>query len=484
MIARHTGRDAAFIAVDLGATSGRVMLGHVAPDDLRLEHVTRFANELVATADGLHWDILGLYSETLRGVRQALRTDHPIRSIGVDAWGVDYGLMRGGRLLGVPFHYRDERTAHGYAAVSSRVAPADLYARNGLQQLPINTLYQLASEPPEFLRLADSMLLIPDLFGYWMTGCARSERTIASTTGLLDPRDAGWDAELLALLGLPADILPPLITAGERLGALRPEVTTAVHGGEDVPVIAVGSHDTASAVVATPMQTSSAAYIACGTWGLVGVEVERPVLTRRAASGDFSNEGGVDGRILLQRNSMGLWLLSETIRGWERADARALDLPALLAAAAAVDPADVPCFDVNDPVFVAPGDLPARIDAWCASRGISSPRSRVEYVRAIIESLARAFADSALEAGDLARIAVRTIHVIGGGARNELLCQRIADRAGIMVLAGPAEATAIGNVLVQARAAGVIHGPLEALRGFVAATAAPRAYLPVRARLL
>lgn len=252
--------------------------------------------------------------------------------------------------------------------------------------------------------------------------------------------------------------------------------------GGTADVVAVGSHDTASAVVAVPMQADSAAYIPCGTWGLVGVEVARPVLTAAALAAKVTNEGGVDGRVRLLRNVMGLWILTETVRGWER-DGDAVDLPALLDAAAAVPAASVPVFDVDDPRFLPPSDaqpggMPARIDAWCAEHNLAAPRTRAEYARSIVESLAQAFADAAATAGRLGGVDVRTIHLVGGGAQNALLCQRTADRAGIPVLAGPVEATALGNILVQGRAAGFVTGDLEALRDLVRRTHPPRRFDP------
>jgi rhamnulokinase len=474
------GTTAAVAAIDLGATSGRVVVGRVGPDTLEATTLARFPNDPVQTSDGLHWNILGLYGAALTGLGEAFRAEPGIRSVGVDSWAVDYGLLRGvaqgaGRLLGDPYHYRDARTERGIAAVHERMPHADLYARNGLQFLPFNTLYQLAAEPPELLRFADTALLIPDLFGYWLTGRARAERTNASTTGLVRA-GGGWDDELIDRLGLPRGILPALIAPGDRLGALLPEVAAAIGAPPDVEVTAVGSHDTASAVVAVPMRGDAAAYISCGTWGLVGVEVERPVLTPEVLAANFTNEGGVDGRVRLLHNVMGLWVLSEAVRTWERTG-HAIDLPTLLDAAAEVT-APVPVFDVNDPRFLPPGAMPARIDAWCAERGIAAPRTRAEYARSIVESLAQAFADAAREAGRIGGVDVRTIHIVGGGALNELLCQRTADRAGLPVLAGPVEATALGNVLVQARALGAVTGSLDALRDLVARTHPPRRYTP------
>ncbi|MEU2205107.1 rhamnulokinase family protein [Microbacterium oleivorans] len=469
-----SGAPGTVAAVDLGATSGRVIVGRVGADTLETTTVARFANEPVRLPDGLHWNLLGLYGSVLAGLREALRGDANVASIGVDSWAVDYGLVARSRLLGEPFHYRDERTARGVEPVH-RTHPHDaLFARNGLQFLPFNTLYQLAAEDRDLLALADHALLIPDLIGFWLTGQARTERTNASTTGLLRADTGEWDADLIAALGLSPCLLAPLVSPGEAIGDLSAEVADAL--GAQATVTAVGSHDTASAVVAVPLASRDAAYISCGTWGLVGVEVERPVLTETAREARFTNEGGVDGRIRLLRNVMGLWILSETVRGWQR-EGEAVELGDLLEAAAAVRQ-PVAVFDVDDPRFLPPGDMPARIAAWCDEHGVAAPRSRAEIARSIVESLAQAFADVAHEAGRVGGVDVRVIHVVGGGALNELLCQRTADRAGVPVLAGPVEATALGNILVQARAAGLVSGSLEALRDLVARTHLPRRYEP------
>ena len=474
MSARATA--GAVAAIDLGATSGRVIVGHVGPDTLDTTSVARFANDPVQISDGLHWDVLSLHGAAVKGLREAFRAEPGIASVGIDSWAVDYGLLRNGRLLGDPFHYRDSRTALGVQAVHDRMPHAELFERNGLQFLPFNTLYQFAAEPRDILDFADTALLIPDLVGYWLTGEVRAEQTNASTTGLLRVLNATWDDELIRALGIPRGILPRLIAPGERLGALLPEVAASIGAAPGTPVTAVGSHDTASAVVAVPMQPDAAAYISCGTWGLVGVEVGHLVLTPEALAANFTNEGGVDGRVRLLHNVMGLWVLSEAVRTWER-QGHPIDLPTLLDSAEEVT-ASVPVFDVNDPRFLAPGDMPARIDEWCAEHGIAAPGTRAEYARSIVESLAQAFADTAREAGRIGAVDVRTIHIVGGGSLNELLCQRTADRAGLPVLAGPVEATALGNVLVQARAAGLVSGSLESLRDLVARTHAPRRYAP------
>jgi rhamnulokinase len=381
-------------------------------------------------------------------------------------------------MLANPFNYRDERTGAGVAATHDLVAPADLYAHNGLQFLPFNTLYQLAADRlAGDLAAADSMLLIPDLLTYWLTGEKVAERTNASTTGLLDVRTGQWDDSLLDRLSLPRALFASLVDAGTPIGPLLPAVASDIGAAGRLEVVAVGSHDTASAVVSVPMTSDDCAYISCGTWSLVGVELEAPVLSEASRQANFTNEGGVDGRVRYLRNVMGLWLLSESIRTWERAGP-ATDLTALLEAAASVPSASVAVFDVDDPCFLPPGDMPARIAGYCLEHGLQPPGTPAETVRSIIESLALAYARTVAAAGELSGKRIATIHIIGGGSQNRLLCQLTADRTGLTVLAGPVEATAIGNVLIQARTQGLATGTLDNLRALVARTFTPHRYTP------
>jgi rhamnulokinase len=468
-------------AVDLGATSGRVMHARVGAGTLELTEAARFPNGPVRVWEGdraaLRWDLTGLYANVLDGLASVARSDPGLASIGVDSWAVDYGLLRGGRLLGEPYHYRDERTERGVALVHDAVAADELYREGGLQFLPFNSLYQLAVDAADgSLDLADRFLLVPDLLTYWLTGVEQAERTNASTTGLL-AAGGDWNDTLIARLGLPRGVFAPLADAGTRVGGLLPALAAELpFAGAGPAVTAVGSHDTASAVVAVPMDASRAAYISCGTWGLVGVELERRVVSEEGRAANFTNEGGVDGRVRYLHNVMGLWLLSESLREWQRRGLH-VGLEGLLAEAAELPrPAEV--FDADDPRFLAPGDMPSRIAEWFAERGLRAPASPAGMVRVIVESLAAAFAATVQRAAELSGVPVQSIHVVGGGARNTLLCQATADRSGLPVLAGPVEATAIGNVLVQARAAGLLSGDLETLRALVARTSSITRYEP------
>ncbi|WP_374007455.1 rhamnulokinase family protein [Leifsonia sp. LS-T14] len=460
-------------AVDLGATSGRVMHARVGANTLELTEAARFPNTPVRVWEGtraaLHWDVTGLYSSVLDGLAAVARTDPGLASIGVDSWAVDYGLLRTGRLLGEPYHYRDERTERGVSLVHDSVSPEELYREGGLQFLPFNSLYQLAVDAADgSFVLADRFLLVPDLVTYWLTGSEHAERTNASTTGLLTA-DGAWNDALIERLGLPRDAFALLVDAGTHVGGLLPSLARELpFSGAGPAVTAVGSHDTASAVVAVPMDASRAAYISCGTWGLVGVELDHRVVSEEGRAANFTNEGGVDGRIRYLHNVMGLWLLSESLREWQRRGLH-VELESLLAEASGLPrPADV--FDVDDPRFLPPGDLPTRIADWFSERGLRAPASPAGVVRVIVDSLAAAFAATVERAASLTGVGVEAIHLVGGGARNALLCQATADRSGLPVLAGPVEATAIGNVLVQARAAGLLSGDLETLRALVART--------------
>ncbi|MCV7418394.1 rhamnulokinase [Mycolicibacterium litorale] len=467
-------------AVDLGATSGRVMLADIGPDHLDMAAVARFPNDPVRVWNGsrnaLHWDITGLYSQVCRGLTAAARAADELAGIGVDSWAVDYGLLRDGRLLGTPHHYRDDRTATGVDLVHAVVEPEKLYRRNGIQFLPFNTVYQLAVERADgLLDSADTVLLVPDLISYWLTGRAAAERTNVSTTGLLG-LDGDWDTALMHRIGLRPSLFRDLVEPGSVLGAVQPDIAASLGIPGDVRVASVGSHDTASAVAAVPMRPDRSAYISCGTWGLVGVELPAPVVTDESRSANFTNEIGVEGRVRFLRNVMGTWLLSETVRQYER-DGAPADLAVLLDQAAAAS-APVEVFDTDDPRFLPPGDMPARIASWYRERGLTAPDGPAETVRAIVESLAAAFAAAVATAARLSGVDVTTVHMVGGGCRNTLLCQLTADRLGRPLLAGPVEATALGNVLLTARATGLVDGDLEALRALVADRFPATRYVP------
>jgi rhamnulokinase len=322
------------------------------------------------------------------------------------------------------------------------------------------------------------MLLMPDLMGFWLTGAVASERTNASTTGLLDPRTRDWSWDLIERIGLPAGLFGELRGPGDALGPIRPSVARSTGVAPGTTVTHVGSHDTASAVVGVPAEGDRFAYISCGTWSLIGVELDQPILTDASRAANFTNEGGVDGRVRFLHNIMGLWLLQESLRTWERAGTPE-DLGRLLAAAAALPPGG-PVIDPDDTSFMAPGDMPARIEDACRRASQPIPSSRPALARCVLDSLAAAYARTIADATRLSGRTVEIVHLVGGGARNELLCQLTADACGLPVIAGPAEATALGNILVQARSQGLVSGDLEALRALVRATHPLRRYEPGR----
>ncbi|NUT35626.1 MAG: rhamnulokinase [Hamadaea sp.] len=459
-----SGDSVRVAAVDLGAASGRVMVADVGPDRLALTEAARFPNVPVEVAGTLQWDILGLY----RGVLDGLRAAGPVASLGVDSWAVDYGLLDAdGRLLGNPIHYRDSRTDGVMDTVLDDVPAAELYAATGLQLLPFNTIFQLAAaRDTAQTAAARTLLLIPDLIAYWMTGQIGAERTNASTTQLLDIHTGQWSAGLAARAGVDASILPPLREPGDRIG------TFAGDGLGPTPVTAVASHDTASAVAAVPASGTRFAYISCGTWSLAGVELAVPVLSPQSLAANFTNEAGIDGTVRYLRNIMGLWLLQECLRSWGVAD-----VAPLLRAAADVRPFTA-VFDPNDPALLPPGDMPARIAAVCRASGQAAPATPAETVRAVLDSLALAHRATLAAAQRLSGHGVDVIHIVGGGARNDLLCQLTADACGLPVLAGPVEATAIGNALVQARALGAIAADRDGMRALVRDTQEVRRFEP------
>ncbi|WP_030937490.1 rhamnulokinase [Streptomyces sp. NRRL S-646] len=437
-----------YAAVDLGASSGRVMVGRVGSDSLELTEAHRFPNRPVRVPEGLRWDILSLYGGVLDGLRAAGQVD----SVGIDSWAVDYGLLdQDGALLGNPVHYRDSRTEGVAEKVWASVPAEQLYAATGLQYAPFNTLYQLiAARETAQLAHAERLLLIPDLMSYWLTGEQGTELTNASTTQLIDPRTRGWSHGVASRLGVDLGLFAPLRQPGDPAGVLQPEVLEETGLRGPVPVTAVGSHDTASAVAAVPADGERFAYICTGTWSLAGLELDAPVLSEESRAANFTNELGLDGTVRYLRNIMGLWLLQECVRAWGEPE-----LGGLLREAAKV-PALRSVVDAGDAAFLAPGRMPERIAEACRASGQPVPESPAEITRCILDSLALAHRRAVEDAQRLAGHPVDVVHVVGGGTRNALLCQLTADACGLPVVAGPTEAAALGNVLVQARTHGLV----------------------------
>jgi sugar (pentulose or hexulose) kinase len=485
-------------AVDLGASSGRVMVARVGPGELALREVHRFPNVPVRAGGTLHWDILRLYADMLDGL--GIASGGGLASVGIDSWGVDYGLLdRTGALLGNPVHYRDTRTETVAARVQARIPAAGRYATTGIQELPFNTIYQLtaAAGTPQ-LDAANTLLLIPDLLGYWLTGQTGAELTNASTTQLVDVRTGDWAWPLIDSAGIPRRIFPALRQPGSMIGpvlaGVMEQANLAQAGGSEgarlardrlagaaagLPVVAVGSHDTASAVVAVPARSRDFAYISSGTWSLVGMELDEPVLSDASRRANFTNEAGVDGRIRYLHNVTGLWLLQESLRVWAAAGhpPGVAGLDGLLADAARLPPL-VSVVDADDPAFLPPGDMPERICAACARLADPVPAGPPEIVRCILDSLALAYRRTIMQVQELSGRHADVIHMVGGGTRNELLCQLTADACALPVIAGPVEAAALGNALIQARALGATPDDLDGLRGLVSATQELRRFEP------
>ena len=475
----HTS-PTAFAAADLGASSGRVILGVLTDGRIELSQTARFVTPSVSiTRDGvdeLHWDFDTLIASVAQGFDVAQNSGIEISSVAIDTWGVDYGRVRAdGTLLEDPYNYRDSRTDGIPEKLFADIPAAGIYSRCGLQVMPFNTVFQLvagAGQPG--WDLTEQVLLLPDLIGHWFTGVGVAEVTIASTTGLLDVATRRWSAETIAdvsrLYGLPLErVLPALVEPG-TVGA------PALRLAKPVPVISVGGHDTASAVVTVPTTTDRFAYISSGTWSLVGLELDAPVLTEESRQLNFTNELGLDGTVRYLKNVMGLWVFSESIRTWEKTTP-AVPLTDRCAAAGKLPP--LACVvDMNDERLLPPGDMPARLAAIATETGQAVPRTQDEYARCIIDSLALTYRVAIRDACHMAGRDIEVVHIVGGGSQNELLCQLTAEATGLPVVAGPVEGTAMGNLLVQARAMGALSGGLAELRQVARASSELKRYTP------
>lgn len=470
-------RPLRLLALDLGAESGRAIVGQFDGSRLQLTEAHRFTNAPVRLNGTLYWDFLRLFGDISAGMRRAL-SGGPLASVGVDGWGVDFGLLDArGRLLSNPVHYRDERTSGTVERITRRVSRDDIYATTGIQFMPINTLNQLYAmvdaDDPDLSRAA-RLLLIPDLIHHCLCGSDVVEYTNASTTQFLDARSRGWAVDLLDRVGLPSALLPAVVAPGTALGELRADVARDVGGS--MQVVAPGTHDTASAVAATPLtRDGRTAYLSSGTWSLMGLELDEPVLSEAAREHNLTNEGGVVGTIRLLKNVMGLWLVQETRRALRR-DGADLSYEELTERARTATPFTT-FVDPDDERFLRPGVLPETVAAVCAETGQPVPGDAATLVRVLLESLALKYGVVLRHLESASGRRVDTIHVVGGGANNGLLCQLTADATGRQVLAGPSEATAIGNLLMQAIAAGELDSLADG-RALVARSFPARRYEP------
>jgi rhamnulokinase len=467
-----------FLAIDLGAESGRALLGRFDGGRIDLREVHRFPNAPVHVTDGLHWDVLGIWREIKEGLAKAGRESGRLESVGVDAWGVDFALLdRDGALVSNPYHYRDPRTEGMMEKAAERVPEAEIYRTTGIQFMPINTLYQLlAMEDSPLLEAAETLLMMPDLIGYWITGEKACEYTNATTTQLYDANAGDWAWDLMRRLGVPERLFPGIVAPGTQLGPALAEIVRETGIKEGLPVTAVASHDTASAVVAVPAEGEDFAYISSGTWSLVGVELPQPAVAPEGMHANFTHEGGFGGTTRFLKNVMGLWLLQECRRSWAR-EGRDYSYEELTRLAETV-PAAGSLLDPDHPAFLPPGDMPERIRRFCRETGQSPPEESGEVVRCVLESLALKYRWVLERAEEITGRRPGVVHVVGGGAQSTLLCQLTADATRRPVRAGPVEATALGNLMVQAYARGYLSS-LEEIRAAVrSSSVAVRDYQP------
>lgn len=451
------------LAFDLGASSGRALLGRLVNKKLTVEEIHRFPNDPVQAGDSLHWDILRLLHEIKQGLLKAHQLGYEPESMGIDSWAVDFGLVsKKGEMLGNPVHYRDQRTVGLMEEVFQAVPQAEVFARTGIQFLPFNTIYQLYAlkkEDAVFLHKADCFLMIPDLLRYFLTGEMKNEFSNATTTQFYNPSTQDWDKDMLDQLGIPLHLFQEIVMPGTIVGRLQQSVCDEL-GIPSIPVVAVAEHDTGSAVAAVPAVDRDFAYLSCGTWSLLGTEVDEPVLSEQALAMNFTNEGGVGGTYRLLKNIMGLWIVQECRRAWEKAG-QSYRFEDLVQEANQAAPFQS-LIDPDDPVFMPPGDMPMRIQDYCRQAGQPVPESPGAIIRCVLESLALKYKYVLTCTEQLSGKSFSGLHMVGGGINNKLLCQFTANALGRPVWAGPVEGSAIGNLLVQYIALGAIQDIWEA----------------------
>ncbi|HYH02236.1 MAG TPA: rhamnulokinase [Bacillota bacterium] len=467
------------LAFDYGASSGRAVLGRFDGFKLETEEVHRFLNQPVLLPNGFHWDILRLYHELKQGIIQCIQQGHGnLNGLGIDTWGVDFGLLDSkGVLLGNPYHYRDHRTEGMIERATRQISREEIYRITGIAFQQFNTLYQIMAmqeHQPTLLDQADRLLFIPDLLNYFLTGEKYCEYTIASTSQMLDIQKGNWAQGMLERLGLPTAILGELVQPCRVLGDIRPELLEELNL-QALPVISVAEHDTASAVAAVPVVEKDFVYLSSGTWSLMGVETSNRVIREKMFRYNFTNEGGVNQTVRLLKNIMGLWIYQECIREWRQAgdSIEFADLEKL--AEMAVPFSSI--INPDDPVFFTPGGMTEKIRDYCRTTRQSVPGGKGAIVRCILESLALCYRKVLQELEEITGIELPVIQIVGGGVKNNLLNRFTADATGRRVLAGPVEATAIGNLLCQLIALGELKDLKEA-RELVRASFPVREYLP------
>jgi rhamnulokinase len=469
-----------YLALDLGAESGRAIIGTINDGKLSLNEVHRFSNGPVRLPDGMHWDVLRLWSEIKTGIACAVKDGTKLESMGLDTWGVDFALLdKNNSLLSNPFHYRDPRTDGMLDEAFKRMPRAEIFTNTGIQFMQINTLYQLLAmsvQKSPVLDVAETFVTIPDLFNYWLSGEITNEFTNATTTQCLDPRKRDWATPVLDTLNIPAHLFKSVTDSGTLIGTLLPHIAEETGAG-GVRIVVPACHDTGSAVVAVPAQNQDFAWISSGTWSIMGAEVDQPSLSEKALEYNFTNEGGVFGTWRLCKNIMGLWLVQECRRTWghEGTDMSYDEITRLASEAkpflAVIDP--------DDNNFLHAGDMPDRIRKFCMDTDQSVPQTKGQIIRVALESIALKYRWVLERLEELSGKHLDPIHIIGGGTKNKLLNQFTADSTGRVVVAGPVEATAIGNILMQS--IGMKHiGSLADAREIVRASFEPEVYEPNR----
>jgi rhamnulokinase len=456
------------LAFDLGASSGRAVVGQLNDNNiLTVEEIHRFSNNPVQLFDHLHWDFLRLFWEVKQGLLKSRQLRLDLQSVAIDSWALDFGLIdRKGELVGNPYHYRDSQTQGMMDEVFEIISREEIFSLTGIQFMPVNSLYHLYAikqKNPAILEQAEKLLMIPDLIRYFLTGEAAPEYTNATTTQLFNVKSRTWERTMIQRLGLPSQLFDKTVDPGSFAGSLLPSICREL-SISSLPVIAVGEHDTASAVVAVPTDRQDFAYISCGTWSLMGTELDEPLIDHKALKYNFTNEGGVNGTIRLLKNIMGLWIIQECKRIWAQ-DNHALSFEEMVAAARQAKPFQA-FIDPDHPSFLHPRHMPEQIQQYCRDTGQTVPQSDGEIVRCVLESLAFKYRMTLDMIEDLTGTKMSGLHMIGGGSQNALLCQFTANSIARPVWAGPQEASAIGNILVQYMALGQI-GTLQEARSIV-----------------
>ncbi len=467
-----------FLAVDLGATSGRVILAKLGDEQLELEVLHRFPNRLIEVGGKYYWNIYALYEDILQGLTEAGKRNVKVDSIGIDTWGVDFAFVNeDGTLAGLPRAYRDPYTNGVPEAYFTLCPRKEVYDRTGIQIMNFNSLFQLYAQHKEgssALKNAQTLLFMPDALSYLLTGKKVCEYTILSTSQFMNPRTKQVDEHLLEVAGVSKELIPEVVMPGTVVGALTPTLAKQTGLGE-IPVIAVAGHDTGSAVAAVPAEDEGFAYLSSGTWSLMGVELREPEITEESFEMNFTNEGGVDGTTRFLKNITGMWLLEQCRAAWKK-EGKEYSYPEIMQMVQQTTPST----DLLDPdarEFAAPTDMPSAIRLYCESRAMAVPEDDAAMIRLIFDSLAAKYAEVLDKLRSVAPFEIKTLHVIGGGAQNDLLNQMTATACGIPVVAGPSEATALGNVMVQARAAGLV-GSLQEMRRYIRRSIQTKSYAP------